>query len=69
MSTTTSLIVNTSYGSGKKAAKAVPNVSASATDAELYNFGVALVALSTDTFEGVIKVTKQTLEAPTAGGE
>lgn len=52
----------------KKYQKAVPNVSASATDADLYNFATGLIALSTYMFESAQKVTTTNLAAHSGGG-
>lgn len=51
----------------KKGQKAIPNVSESATNAELYNFAYDLIQLSTLTFDGVKKIVTTEITAPTGG--
>ena len=65
MATKTSLIIESQEMNEAKKQMTVTNVSASATDAECYNFGAALANLSTRTFTGVARVTRTDLEAPT----
>lgn len=60
----TSLIVSYTHGD-KKGQKALPNISDTATNAELYNFARDLMALSTYSFAGVKKVVTTTLDEPT----
>lgn len=63
MSDKVSLIISVSTGVGEsKKQRTVTNVSASATDNQLYLFSQAYVGLSTDSFEGAAKVTRRELE-------
>lgn len=63
----TSIIIKYTDATLKKYQKAVPNVSDSATDAELYNFAYDFLALSTYTFSEAQKVSTTTLPVPTGG--
>lgn len=60
----TSLIIETQEMNETKKQMTITNVSASATDAQCYNFGAAIADLSTRTFLGIAKVTRTELTAP-----
>jgi len=63
MADKTSIIVNSTATGNKKVQKTVTNVNPNATDNQMYQFAQALNALSTDTFEGAVRVDRKDLEA------
>jgi len=62
----TSLVIKSTTTSQKDTTKSVQNINPSATEANLYNFAVSFMQLSTNTFVSVARVDKTTLQG---GGE
>lgn len=67
MATKTSLLIETQESGENKRQITVTNVSASATDQQLYSFISAYAALSLNTPVGYVKVTRKDLEASNNG--
>ena len=63
MAEKTSIIVNSIATGNKKVQKTVTNVNPNATDNQMFQFAQALNALSTDTFDGAVRVDRKDLES------
>lgn len=65
-----SVALNISYTKSNltKGTKAVPNISETASDSDIYNFAQGLIGLSYDTFTGVKKIVTTEISAPTQNG-
>ena len=61
MAKTVTLSINTTDTSAKKQTTNISNVNPQATNANLLQFAQMLVALTTDTYNGATKITKESV--------
>ena len=61
MSKVISLVIQSTDGSDKKQTNTITNINPEATNEQIQTFAQKIIALTTDSYQGVTKVTKESV--------